>query len=475
LILSRSKAWGLLACCGAASLALVALHPDSYQQDGGHHFLFARYAWAHPALFVGVWNRPLFTFLYAFPALLGYPAAKLFTIVIALVTAWQTYRLAQDLKLERAWFAIALIFLEPSYFLLSSETMTEPLFALLFVAGVRLHVAGRVAAGMFVASLMPLARPEGFFLAPLWAAWVLTDARDARAWWQRLPGLARLGAGICGWWLAALVITGDPLFIRHNWPAGWTAADRTYGSGPIWIYIARLPEMAGPFLAFVFLIGLVVSLRTRRLMLLTTAFLTLFVIHSVIRVAGAFGSAGYARYFLSVSPAIAIITLAGWNDVAARMAAAASGVRRSIATAVIALSAVVCVLYVDMAGFYGRDARAVNDMRAWFREHPQPVTRLIWSQAYMCIALDRDPLENITFTGNRKADLDALRNAGPGTLVFWDQDTGPAWHGLTASDIEAAGFVRLHSQTYVLDGWLRESRWLFAWPPRRQEMHLLYK
>ena len=462
-------------CCAAASVALVGLHPDSYQQDGGHHFLFARYAWGHPTFFVGVWNRPLFTFLYAFPALLGYPAAKLFTVVIALVTAWQTYRLAEDLKLERAWFAIALVFLEPSYFLLSAETMTEPLFALLFVSGVRLHLAGRVSAGMLVASLLPLARPEGFFLVPLWAVWVVTDGRDVRAWWQRVPGLTRLAAGIAIWWIAALAITGDPLFILHTWPSGWTAGDRTYGTGPIWIYIARLPEMAGPLLAFVLLVGLAASLRARRLTLLTSAFLTLFVLHSIIRVAGSFGSAGYARYFVSVSPAIAIITLAGWNHIAARMARVSARVRTLAATAIVALSAIVCVLYADMAGFYGRDARAVNDMRDWLRDHPQPVTRLIWSQAYMCIALDRDPLENVSFSGHRDADLDTLRRVGPGTLVFWDEDTGPAWHGLTAADIESAGFVRLHSQTYVLDGWLRESRWLFSWPPRVQQMHLLYK
>lgn len=93
----------------------------------------------------------------------------------------------------------------------------------------------------------------------------------------------------------------------------------------------------------------------------------------------------------------------------------------------------------------------------------------------MCIALGRDPLENVTFTGNRAADLEALRRAGPGTLVFWEEDTGPAWHGLTAADIESTGFTRLRSQTYVLDGWLHESRWLFGWPPRVQQMHLLYK
>jgi hypothetical protein len=290
-------------------------------------------------------------------------------------------------------------------------------------------------------------------------------------WWPRVPGLARLTAGVFLWWFAALVLTGDPLFIRHNWPTGWTAADRTYGTGPIWIYIARLPEMAGPFLAFVFLIGLVALLRARQLMLLTSAFLTVFVIHSVIRAAGSFGSAGYARYFLSVSPAIAIITLTGWNHIAARMAGMPMRVRRSAATGSSRCPrSLVCSMRLEGSTVATR-ARSTTCGNG----SAQPaITRLVWSQVHVHRA-GRDPLENITFTGDRNVDLEALRRAGHGTLVFWDEDTGPAWHGLTAADIESAGFVRLRSQTYVLDGWLRESRWLFGWAPRVQQMHLLYK
>lgn len=81
---------------------LVRLYPDSYQQDGGFHFLFARWSVEHPRFLVDVWGRPLFTALYAFPARLGYPVAKLLTLAIALAAAWNTARLARAHGLERS-------------------------------------------------------------------------------------------------------------------------------------------------------------------------------------------------------------------------------------------------------------------------------------------------------------------------------------------------------------------------------------
>jgi len=143
-----------LAAVAVAGVALALLYLDGYQQDGGHHYLFARWAWVHPTNFVSVWGRPLFTSLYAFPAILGYPATRLFTVAITVATAWQTWRLAQECKFERAEFAIPFLFLQPSFLLLCTDVMTEPLFGLIFVIALRLHVNGRVLLGMVVASLI---------------------------------------------------------------------------------------------------------------------------------------------------------------------------------------------------------------------------------------------------------------------------------------------------------------------------------
>ncbi|HEU4339860.1 MAG TPA: hypothetical protein VFS19_07305, partial [Planctomycetota bacterium] len=244
------KAAGIwIGAFAAAACALVCLYPDSYQQDGGYHFLFARWAFVHPELMVGVWSRPGFTLLYSLPAQFGYPAAKLFTALIAAACAWQTWRLAQHLRMARPAHAIPLLLLQPSFFLICTDTLTEPLFALLLVVALRLHHAGRIRDGALVASCLILARPEGFFIGVLWGVWILLDRRDERPWVRRLASTLPLASGAAAWWLAALLITGDPLFIKHNWPPDWIAAGGPYGSGPIWAYASKLPEIAGPLLA----------------------------------------------------------------------------------------------------------------------------------------------------------------------------------------------------------------------------------
>jgi len=122
-----------LGLMGLLGVALIFLFPGSPEQDTDYHFLEARSAWSNPWLFVDVWGRPLYTTFYALPALLGFTAARFFAVGIGLATAWQTWCLASDLYLERAWLVIPLLLGQPVFFELFPDLLTEPLFALVFV------------------------------------------------------------------------------------------------------------------------------------------------------------------------------------------------------------------------------------------------------------------------------------------------------------------------------------------------------
>jgi len=468
----RALVW--LAVFAAIGVALVWLYPDADQQDSGYHYLFARWAHRHPHYFVSVWARPLFTLLYFPPAQLGYAATKFFTVVISLATAWQTFRLAQQIKFNRAELAIPLLFLQPSFFLLCSTVLTETLFALLFVIALRLHLSGRIKAGMIVASLLILVRPEGFFISALWGLWVLVESFRLKAGLQTLWQTLLLASGMILWWAAAYLITGDPLWIVHDWPPDWRPEGGANGAGPIWKYIALAPLIVGPLLLAPFITGLRRLLKKREFITGVSAFLVLFVAHSLMSWRGWFGSAGYARYLVCVAPATSLITLAGWNELAERRAKFFNTSRNSIAAIVFALSALVCVLYVDGWRFT-RDARAVEEMVEWFRAHPRPVSRLICSQTYARILLDRDQWEKPAFTNDREYNLALVRQSPRQTLVFWDEDTGPKWYGLRAGDFEAAGYVRLKSQEFKLQGWFLRLPWDRFGGPRIQQMHFFYK
>jgi len=479
-----------LAVCAAAGMAMLFLFDDSCQQDGGQHYLFARWAWVHHELFVGVWSRPLYTSVYAFPALIGYRAARTLTVLICLAVSYQTWRLAEDLKIDRAPLAIALVWLQPSFFLFCSDNMTEPIFALVYVVALRLHHRGRLKTGMIVASLMILARPEGFFLGMLWGLWVLMDRQRDGATLRgegksldlpfrpvapsprRPVSLLLLATGAFLWWLAAFVITGDPLFIKHNWPANWPMTGTIYGAAGLYVYPTRLPEIVGLFLLPPFFYGLFHLLKHRRLYTLTSSFLLLFILHTILRAYGLLGSAGYPRYLAAISPAIALITLTGWNEMAKMFAGASRFFRTVGAGLIIAISAFTNFLYADGAE-WSRDARAISAVHSWFQSQPDkpPVSRLIWSHPYSCILFDRDPWENSGFT----ADLKTLGEAPGGTMAVWDERIGPKWFGLRAKDLEEAGFVRLHTQSFTLKGYILNRSWFGYGGPRAQTIYLLYK
>jgi hypothetical protein len=471
----RALVW--LALAVATGVAMALLYSDSYQQDGGAHYLFARRAWGHPENLVNVWSRPLFTFLFALPAIFGYQAAKLFAAVISTAVAWQTWRLAKQLQLRRPELVIPFLFLQPSFLLLCAETMTEPLFALALVIALRLHLSGRVLAAMMVASLLPLARPEGFFVCALWGLWILCDRRVAQALWQKLPVTLLLAGGTFLWAFAALWIVNDPLWLLHNWPRDWQGEGGQFGTGSIWWYVHKSSYIFGLTLKWPFIIGLLALLRQRKFLTGVAMFALIFGLHSLLFVRGTFNAAGYPRYLVCVSPAIALITLAGWNAAAGALLKLSRFAPAPVLSVLVLAGGIHALHYVDGFG-QTRDARAINEMSAWFNREAaatHPVTRLMASEVYMRIVLDRQPWEELLPANERAAGLMMLRDAPPGTLIFWDDETGPERYKLVPADFEAAGYEHLRSQQYRLDGWFFSQKWKEHGGPRFQQLHLFYK
>ena len=115
-------------------------------------------------------------------------------------------------------FALPIFFLQPVLFQLSFDTLTEPVFGAVLIFALRLLHQGKKTAGLIALSFLPLARPEGGLALIAAAIWSRKD-------WKKIPFLA---IGPVTWWLAALVITGDPLHILHDWPSNWKI-DGPYG------------------------------------------------------------------------------------------------------------------------------------------------------------------------------------------------------------------------------------------------------
>jgi len=448
-----------LALMALLGIALIVAFPGSPEQDTDYHFLEARTAWSNPWLFVDVWGRPLYVTFYALPALLGFTAARVFAVGSGVAIAWQTWRLACDLGLERAWLVIPLLLGQPVFFELFPDLLTEPLFALVFVVALRWHLRGWTRAGMLAASLLPLARPEGFFLCLLWGMWVLAKDANPTSWTQAsayrplirtIPSTLILGTGVLFWWIAATCITRDPLFILHNWPATWH--QDVYGHGTFFSYGQRASEFAGLLLAAPLVLGLLSKVRAGNWIPVTSSFLLLFILHTLFRAYGLFGEAGYPRYMVSVAPAIAVLTLQGWNTIASRIEKLPRLVPGVLGASVLSVSLALNFCYLDSFSS-ARDPIAIREMSDWLHEHPVPYKRLVWTNARMCIVSGLTLVQSPSLRSfSRETTLAMLRDAPSGTLVFWDDHFGPDWFGLSAGDIESSGYKPIRTRLYSLPG-----------------------
>jgi hypothetical protein len=481
-----------LLACAIVSVAMVALFPGSYYEDAAIHFLRARWMWSHAWMAVDVWDRPVFTLLYSIPANLpgsgfvAYVAAKVATVVISLVTAWLTWDLARAYRLERPALVIPLMWLQPCVFILSSQTTPELLFALLLVVALRLRQAGRVVTGLIVASLLMLVRPEGFALLPMWIWWGVTDARSPYSKAGRLATILALGVAPALWWYLSAQITLDPLFPIHNWPPLFKPLGSIFLGGGIDGDTGRWNQVMGVALVVPALIGVWVALRRRETAFVTGLVLLVFGAHLVAGATGIFGWAPIPAEAACVAPALALVTLAGWDSIARIFAVVGRPLLVTIAVIILSVAMVDDFALAD-AMPVSRDWKPIAETTAWFTAHPRPVTELIWSQSYGDVLLKRDPTENPLRYGDRAFALASFANARRGTLVMWDADVGPSSYGLSGRDIEQTGFVAIHQAAYTLSGWLPPDssssllarvRGLLRLPPsqlRHQEMWLLYR
>lgn len=93
----------------------------------------------------------------------------------------------------------------------------------------------------------------------------------------------------------------------------------------------------------------------------------------------------------------------------------------------------------------------------------------------MCIILRCDTRHRILLSSDHARDIAELVATPPGTLIFWDGETGPNWYGLSAPDFRAAGFRQLFDRRYQLKPRFEKRFWYSEPWTRSQEMLLYYK
>jgi hypothetical protein len=297
------------------------------EADGISHYLKRRFAYSNPSYLFDIWARPLCVWIYMLPAhWFGLMGVRTTSLVLAVLIALLAWDCARRLGLKRAELVVPLLVWQPLFFMHSCAELTELTFALVLLGMFAAYQRKWFWLLALLASIAPLARPEGFgFLFVVFVALALH---------RRFAWIALLPIGVTAWSYFGYRSFGSPVeypwwqWLRVNWPF---SPSSVYGAGtPLWrragAFIAQLPVIVGPFATPLVFIGAITIVRWREAirswprdhaarcrMVVPGMAWGMLLAHTLLWMALAMASAGMPRYLVTVAPFFAIVALSGFN------------------------------------------------------------------------------------------------------------------------------------------------------------------
>jgi len=188
--------------------------------DSIMHYLFAKYAFAHPENFFNHWAKPFYVLIMSPFAQFGFAGARVFNTILTCTSVWFAY-LAKEMKYK---WAIC-VFIIPLFFktlvVVTFSGLTEPLNNALIAIAIYLAFTERYAMATIIMSFLPFVRSEGLFLCGTFGLYLLWMRQ-----WKILP-LLILGHVVYS--IAGYPFHKDFLWVIHNIP--YQFGSTHYGHG----------------------------------------------------------------------------------------------------------------------------------------------------------------------------------------------------------------------------------------------------
>jgi len=302
-------ALALYAVLAAAVISLFDGIGDS--GDSILHYLYSKYAFKHPELFLHHWAKPVFVLLSAPFAQFGFTGMKVFNALVTGCTIFFTYKICESLDIKNALLSTVLLLFAPLHFVLIFSGLTEPLFAAFLSGSLYLMVRERHFSSALVLSFLPFVRSEGLVIIAVWVFCFLLKKR-----WYAIAGLmvGHVVYAVAGW----LLYDYELLWIFRKMPYNYRSQ---YGSGSFTHYFVQMTYIVGIPIYVLLWIGVISIVRntlrrTSNLYIqvpILLGFGAFFMTHTMAWYLGLMGSMGLVRVLISVMPLIAIIALLGFN------------------------------------------------------------------------------------------------------------------------------------------------------------------
>lgn len=398
--MTRSGLW--LANLAGATIA-ISLWTESdgaILQDEIAHFLIAQHAWDDPALLIDVWGRVGHTVIYALPAQGGLQLARATSLVLSLLTAILTTRIAGELRVKPLATVPLLLWCQPWYAEMSFAVLTEVPFSLALAAASLAYLRRQPIRASLAFGCLPLIRHEGLLIAALSSAGAIVSRRwrAALVAWAPFVGYNAVRFAVAGDW--PFMIFLDPQVSPDNDSGGW------------FHFLPRIVMNAG-----LPVVGLVL-LATRRLPRVRWWWLwpyaAYLAAHVVLFRFGLFKTGGYSVFLVPLAPALAVVATHGLQELRSMVATSAAGRQRAVVGG--ALIAVVVYAGVTVTPHrLGAREIALREAAAWLRNAGVQDERIIASRAWVYYFAD------VPWARPRPwAARITLDHVPPGSFLVWD-------------------------------------------------------
>ncbi len=411
-----------------ATVTITIFNGTGDAGDSVLHFLFAKYAPAHQALFFDMWGKPVFVLL-AFPfAHFGFTGIKIFNALTVLLTIALTFKTGEALHIKNPSVGALLIIFTPLYYILTFSGLTEPLFALFVAAGLFLAVKHKYQAAAILISFLPFVRSEGLVLMGVFGFYFFCIKQ-----WKVLPFLL-LGSVV--YTFAGYFVHHDILWVITRIP--YASLSSPYGSGGLLHFARQLFYVLGFPVYLLFIVGflrLIIGAfrkkkRTEVDLLVLPGFIFFFVAHTLFWYFGIFNSMGLKRVLIGVMPLVAIIALFGFNLLTEGGFAGRNSIFRTIlrnfiigAVAIFPFTAGPAAVNWKEDMMLAKDQQVALATAKIVKARVAPGCRLVCGHPYICEAMDVD-----WFDKKRRVDLTRVNLAGrkPADIIIWEN-----WFALT--------------------------------------------
>jgi hypothetical protein len=399
--------------------------------DSISHYLFARYAPNHPELFFHHWAKPLFVLLFSPFAQFGMVGVKILNALIALVTIFVTYLIAQQLKFKNSLVVVLLMIFSPLYFILTFSGLTEPLFALFIAISIYCCLKQKYIAAAILISFLPFIRSEGLIIIGVFGLYFLFK--------KQKNVILYLLTGHLVYSVTGSFVHGDLLWVFNKIP--YANIGSPYGSGRLFhfteqfLYVVGVPVYFLFWLGFIRIIWKIIKRKilSEELILVFLGFLCFFVAHTLFWYFGIFNSLGLKRVLIGVIPLICLISLHGYNLITEELWKNKK-IPKLITHGILIAYLVIFPFTSNPAAInWERDMKLSIDQKLAIRVADKLVSqygnnhRYVYAHPYLAVALKMDYFDYTKRLELYKHNLQQLKK---GDIVIWEN-----WFAVVESGI----------------------------------------